>query len=230
MKPARLPLLLLLVAGPAVAAEPATGLPRTSPFLPASAAGAPAQAAAETVEFIGIFSTVGKRTDLIFHDKATKKNHWIAQGETKEGIAVISYDEPRQQAVVKINGAEKTLAMRKAAAAPRAPVRTVATPPSGFNVATAPAGPAAPAVELNVAPVAAAAGQPALTIAPAPAGPAAPATAEATRIKQETEARMLVSDLLEIGMAQRKAYEEAQRKAATGESSAAAPAPPANPQ
>jgi hypothetical protein len=31
---------------------------------------------------------------------------------------------------------------------------------------------------------------------------------------QEQEARMLVSDLLEIGMAQRKAYEEAQKKAA----------------
>ena len=33
-------------------------------------------------------------------------------------------------------------------------------------------------------------------------------------VKQERDARMLVSDLLEIGMAQRKAYEEAQKKAA----------------
>lgn len=36
-----------------------------------------------------------------------------------------------------------------------------------------------------------------------------------TKEEQEREARMLVSDLLELGMQQRKAYEEAQRKAAT---------------
>ena len=35
-----------------------------------------------------------------------------------------------------------------------------------------------------------------------------------TREEKEREARMLVSDLLDIGMSQRKAYEEAQRKAA----------------
>ena len=35
-----------------------------------------------------------------------------------------------------------------------------------------------------------------------------------TKEEQEREARMLVSDLLEIGMRQRKAYEEAQRKTA----------------
>lgn len=33
--------------------------------------------------------------------------------------------------------------------------------------------------------------------------------------QQETEARMLVSDLLEIGIQQRKAYEEAQKKTET---------------
>jgi hypothetical protein len=38
---------------------------------------------------------------------------------------------------------------------------------------------------------------------------------------------MLVSDLLEIGMAQRRAYEEAQRKAAEG--GAQNPSPPPNP-
>jgi hypothetical protein len=36
---------------------------------------------------------------------------------------------------------------------------------------------------------------------------------------------MLVSDLLEIGMAQRKAYEDAQRRAASGEN----PTPPTTP-
>ena len=54
--------------------------------------------------------------------------------------------------------------------------------------------------------------------ASAPAGPlpvAAPAAPVAiTEAQKEQEARFLVSDLLEIGMIQRKAYEEAQKKAA----------------
>jgi hypothetical protein len=52
-------------------------------------------------------------------------------------------------------------------------------------------------------------------------------------VKAETEARMLVSDLLEIGIAQRKAYEDAQRRAAEGKSgqppAADQPAQPAKP-
>ena len=61
------------------------------------------------------------------------------------------------------------------------------------------------------------------TIVNAPAAPLAPASGAAvptepapllTQAEQEREARMLVSDLLEIGLQQRKAYEEAQRKAA----------------
>ena len=49
---------------------------------------------------------------------------------------------------------------------------------------------------------------------------------------QETEARMLVSDLLEIGMVQRRAYEAAQSKAAREKASTPAEepaAPPADP-
>lgn len=221
MPPLRPSLFLILGAGLAQAADPA-GLPRSSPFLPATAAGTAPAATTENVEFAGI-STVGKRTDLILHDKTTKKNHWIARGETKEGISVLNYDEQRQQVVVKINGTEKTLALRKAAS-PRASGGAVLPPPAGFNVPTAPV--AAPAVE----PAAVAAG-PVTNVPPAsaPSAPASPASPEATRIKQETEARMLVSDLLEIGMAQRKAYEEAQRKAASGDTSSPAP-PPAAPQ
>ena len=65
-----------------------------------------------------------------------------------------------------------------------------------------------------------------------PAGPVfdpnAKPTGEAkplTVARQEEEARMLVSDLLEIGMAQRKAYEEAQKKAASGPPDQPAPPP-----
>ena len=50
-----------------------------------------------------------------------------------------------------------------------------------------------------------------ITVTP-PVSPAEQAVA-----KQEAEARNLVSDLLEIGMAQRKAYEEAQRRQQQGD-------------
>ena len=56
-----------------------------------------------------------------------------------------------------------------------------------------------------------------------PAGGKLPALVPlTTKEEQEREARMLVSDLLEIGMRQRKAYEEAQRKA--GEDASKKPA------
>jgi hypothetical protein len=59
--------------------------------------------------------------------------------------------------------------------------------------------------------VAAASGATVATVAVAPMVPLPPPSSPQ---QAEREARMLVSDLLEIGMQQRKAYEEAQRKAA----------------
>lgn len=220
MSPARIALLPFLAAVVLTAADKPSGLPRSSPFLPAGTSGPPAEAAAESIEFAGIYSTVGKRTDLIFHDKATKKNHWIAQGETKEGISVVSYDELRQQVVVKLNGIEKTLALRKVASPKGGAPRPVAPQPTGFNVP-----PPVAASEPVVITPGTGNGQAGITISAAPAAPAAPEAPETTRVRQETEARMLVSDLLEIGMAQRKAYEDAQRKAASGEN----PTPPTTP-
>jgi hypothetical protein len=54
--------------------------------------------------------------------------------------------------------------------------------------------------------------------APRPAPPIAAARPEAvgSQAQEQREARMLVSDLLEIGIQQRKAYQEAKRKAASG--------------
>lgn len=195
---------------PAPAANP--GLPKQSPFVAQNIGGGPA-AASETIELAGV-STIGRKTDLIIYDKTAKKSHWIAQGETKDGIAVVSYDVTREQAIVRVNGVEKVLQLRKVTGPANGP-RPVATQPTGFNLPTP--GPAVmPAVTdaaaANVASAAPAAQTPPAP-APAPAQPPAPETAQA---KQETEARMLVSDLLEIGMAQRRAYEEAQRKAASG--------------
>lgn len=52
------------------------------------------------------------------------------------------------------------------------------------------------------------------TVATVPVAPAVPIPPPSSPAEAEREARMLVSDLLEIGIQQRKAYEEAQRKAA----------------
>ncbi len=221
----RLVAAFVAAAGPCLAGEAAPlALPKNSPFLPPAGAGAPAAAAAvgENLEFAGV-SSVGKRTDLIFHDKAAKKNHWVGLGETREGIEVVSYDDRREQVVIKHQGVQKTLPLRKGA-------RTVASPaaplPPGVLQPVTPAAPpaAAPALVFAPAQPAPATGTPppAEPPAPDPVKPAGPPIPE-TQLRQETEARMLVSDLLEIGMAQRRAYEEAQRKAAEANPP---PAPP----
>jgi hypothetical protein len=197
-------------------------IPR-NPFEPQGAAAGPAAAANETIEFAGV-SQMGKTTHLIFHDKAAKKNRWVSLGETVEGISVVRYDDRLEQAVVKINGTEKTLPLRKGKGPVNSPVAMNSLPSAaGF---AAPSAPPAPAPAASVPATATAAVDPAAN--QAASKPPAPATPE-TQAKQETEARMLVSDLLEIGMAQRRAYEEAQRRAAEGKTPPAAGEQPAQP-
>ncbi len=223
----RIPAAAACLAASALSAADAPA-PRKSPFLPPATGGAAEVSANEAIEFAGVVA--GKTTHLIFHDKTAKKNRWVQVGETVEGISVVSYDARRDQVVVKINGNQKVLALRKATGPVNAPAAVAALPPAaGFNVPSAPP-PAAPTTEplvLTPTTLATTAATPvaAPTPAPQPAGPATPEIQQ----KQETEARMLVSDLLEIGMAQRRAYEEAQRKAASAQPDGAQPAPPATP-
>ena len=61
------------------------------------------------------------------------------------------------------------------------------------------------------------------------AKPAPITPAQEIILKQETEARNLVSDLLEIGMAQRRAYEEAQRRNSGANSAEPQPESPKQP-
>src|SRR5687767_10984879 len=123
-----LALVALCLAVSAVAADAGSGLPKRSPFELRNGPAAPVASASENIEFAGVSSIVGKKTDLIFYDKTAKKSHWIAQGETKEGIAVINYDERRDEAVVKVNGVLKTLPLRKGTG-PIGAGRSVATLP-----------------------------------------------------------------------------------------------------
>ncbi len=206
------PVLLLLTAA-ALAEDARLTIPKKSPFEDTRKPAAAVAAASETIEFAGV-SALGKRTDLIFYDKTAKKNHWIAEGETKEGISVLKYDARREQVVVKINGAEKILQLRKGSGPVNAPAG-VPPMPVGFNTpAPLPAGVQKIQPPPPTGPTGVGVDAPAVAAPPPAAKPEGPATPELQQ-KQETEARMLVSDLLEIGMAQRKAYEEAQRKAAS---------------
>lgn len=222
----------LLLAAALVGAEKPKGLSTASPFTPAGGpvtAGAPAN---ENIEFAGV-TTMGSRTDLIFHDKTAKKSHWLAKGETKAGITLLNYDPQREQAVVKVNGVEKVLTLRKGKGASAAPGPAIATQPAGFNVPSPAVAPVASpdvagagAITMAGTSAAAVPAQPAPTPMPAPSGPMTPEI----QARQETEARMLVSDLLEIGMAQRRAYEEAQRKSSESAPGGPTPSePPAQP-
>ncbi len=207
---ARLVALPLLAAAAPAADNHGNPLPKASPFQPAGAVPTQAAAANETIEFAGV-STIGKKTELIFKNKASSKTSWLVKGDTRDGITLLNYDAAKEQAVVKHNGVEKVLSLRKATSTAAGP-KPVAPLPTGFNVP-------------SVVPAAMPAPTPVQAQAPLPANPAAVPQTE--QQKQETEARMLVSDLLEIGMAQRKAYEDAQRKAAEGGNAQPAPAEPA---
>jgi hypothetical protein len=215
-------LLPVVTAATLAAAE---GLPKHSPFAPPGKPTA-APAANETLEFAGV-SSMGKKTDVIIYDKSTKKSRWIPVGETVDGISVVHYDSQLDHALLRVNGVEKTLPLRKAASAPRTTPAPVATTPVGFNVAAPP--PLPTVHQLYVQPAAASGAEPAPpapTPAPVPVA-STPQTPEQIK-RAETEARMLVSDLLEIGMAQRRAYEEAQRRGT--QAAELAPNPDAAPQ
>src|SRR6186997_1527832 len=127
----RLVLIPLLLAATALGEDKPKGLSTESPFAPAGGAAAPGAPVNENIEFAGI-TTIGKRTDLIFYDKTAKKSHWIAKGETKEGISVLNYDDRREEAVVKVNGVQKTLPLRKGAH-PANPSKGLSPMPVGFN-------------------------------------------------------------------------------------------------
>jgi hypothetical protein len=208
----RILILALAGSGGAFAADtPASsGGAKASPFMPPAAAAQVAAAgdSGETLEFAGI-SSVGSRTDFIVYDRSSKKSFWIGMGETKNGIALVSHDPKRDILTLTSNGIQKQLPLRKVASgagrpgvAPAVMVSQALTPlpPDTSVISPPPPPPALPAPGQDPTPALA-------ETKPAPATPAQEAI-----LKQETEARNLVSDLLEIGMAQRRAYEEAQRR------------------
>lgn len=210
------PALAFLALGAALRASAQSGS-AASPFMPPAAAMV-STAPSENLEFAGL-NVMGDKTFVSVFDKQTKKGRWISVGGSDSGISVLAYDPRREQIVVKSGDIQKTLTLRKSSGAANAPTPVaVMPPPVGFNVAAPPLD----VVKIQPPPPASPADSAGAPSPATPPGEAAPAKAEApakplTVARQEEEARMLVSDLLEIGMAQRKAYEEAQKKAAAGQ-------------
>ena len=176
-----------LVATVLAATLRAQALPKESPFAPAAGASPllDVKSAPSSYEFVGM-TAIGNVTLLSINRLADKRSVWVPLGKTVYQITAISYDPRTESAVIRVDSQTLTLPMRKAAILP---------------VGSAP-----------LPPVAAAMPEP----APAPTGPLPPPGTPPppmTDAEKADEARMLVSDLLEIGLRQRKAYEEAQRQA-----------------
>jgi hypothetical protein len=177
--------ILLLTLFASASAHGQTALPKDSPFMPAPGTLAAAAPANETLELTG-YSGTGKTTVVCVTDMQAKRSYWIPIGSTTEGIKVLSFNAAQDQTTITVGGLQKTLRMRHA----------VVTAADNAN-------PGAAAASFAAAPAA----------TPVTQGVPQPPPAPGSVIQQETEARMLVSDLLEIGIQQRKAYEEAQKKA-----------------
>ncbi len=160
-----------------------------SPFLPPSGAagGAAAGGPPQAYELAGA-STSSEGTQICLYDTVHHRSHWFAVGKADSGIEVQSYDRTNDQAVVRFDGQVHVISLRKVKMlAGQVATFEPFTPSAGSRQNGAEAGP--PVVDPS-------------TIGKAP-----------EVVKQEREARMLVSDLLEISIAQRKAYEEARAKA-----------------
>lgn len=171
-------------AGTAFAQQPVL---KTSPFLPPASAAKPATAAPTDLEFTGVL-LAGPQTQVCITRKQVRRSSWIRVGDSSDGIEVVSHDAPKESVVVRVGGVTHELKLKTAAP----------------MTAAAPAATLRPVVAPVALPSAAGTLQAPLIDPPPPV----------TIAEKEREARMLVSDLLEIGMQQRKAYAEAQRKAA----------------
>ncbi len=175
---------LLAGAGACGRAQPSDA--GDSPFLPPSATAANGpQSQSSPYELTGSLTT-GRGTEVCIFDSQAKRSHWIPIGSAYGDIQAVSYDAAGDCAVISVHGSKMSLAMRKA---------VVAGLPAHMPGLPSPM----PTLYGGVVP-------------PAPRNPppvVQPVSPEIAR--QEREARMLVSDLMDIGMQQRKAHEEAMK-------------------
>lgn len=182
-----LPVILAWLTGATFsAAQPAQ---HASPFLPPP--GAMAQPVKDNVndyELVGM-SVAGGNTFLSILRQGDQRSTWIGVGKTVGEITVLRYDPAKDLAVIRAGEKELTLTLRQARIVPASgsPQPLAVSPLLSSSALATGAFPADPAVMK----------MPALS----------------PREEKEMEARMLVTDLLEIGQRQRAAYQEAHRKA-----------------
>lgn len=193
-------LLFATLAAPAAsrAAQPGS-LPEQSPFLPPPAAAAPAPIDNAAGYQLSGMTVVGRDTLLSITREADKRSTWIPVGKTLGEVTVVRYDAAHDQAVIRVAGREHTLTMRQP---------TIVSAPAAVT-------PLIPAPSVAATPPVAPGADPATVPAPVVMPPLS------AQEEKEMEARMLVTDLLEIGQRQRQAYAEAQRQAAEKAAAAA---------
>ena len=175
-------------------------LKQRSPFLPPAAPqAADANNALSRIELTGIFSLDGKPRFSV-RDAATGRSLWIALGETQEGLKVKSYDDKTASVIVEGRGTSRRIVIREATVKTAGPPPPVPMPSVGSSNAP---------VQVAQQP------QPVITPKLAPGKPK-PAPRDPKIVQQERDARLLVSDLMEISIQERKRYEENQRRVAAG--------------
>lgn len=178
-------------------------LATSSPFLPAADPVAPPPAdagALASLELVGIL-VLDKQPRFSVRDTATGRSVWIPLAGTEEGLTVTAFDEHASTIVVSGRGGTRTLALREA---------TIRSQPSGGSPAVAPPGGGGRPAAAAPMPLPAPLRQTTARADPAAGGvaPPQPRTTE----EAEREARMLVSDLMEISMRERQRYEQQMRE------------------
>jgi hypothetical protein len=152
-------------------------LAKDSPFLsPGEESPGSASGARPAFELAG-GSVTSSGSEVCIYDVNAKRSHWIGVGDADGAIQVVSYDAAGDQAVVRIDGVQQTLDLRKEAASPN-PSSITPFVAAGATVTGA--------------------REPVISV-------------EEARARRES--RMLVTDLMDIGMRQRQAHEAALRQA-----------------
>jgi hypothetical protein len=168
-----------------------------SPFLPAAAGSAEGLAVKESTDCYELAGSLVKPAGALvcLFNKSNGHSLWIPVGGSEEGIEVLAYDSKEDRVTFVADGVKRELTLRKVASKPAG---GSGLPPRGF-------------------PVASSSNQgfhPPQVARPFPTGRPIPVTTRSPEVvHQETEARMLVSDLMEIGAQQRKAFEEQRARA-----------------
>jgi len=196
---------LAILTAASAASAGVESLRERSPFVPPSTTqqtGGEANALS-TFELTGILS-VGGKPQFSVRDTSTGRGFWLGLGETQDGLTVRDYDEASSSVVLEGRGARRNLVIREARVATAAPPRPVVNiPPAPLpGVASPQPAPAAPPQSVQ----------------PPPPTPKMQANAKGrTNEEAERDARLLVSDLMDISIQERKRYEENQRRAAAGQ-------------